>query len=149
MKLLVMNYRKITHLSPSSVFISSQKKECEKGLQKKEKRIVQSHTSQPSFDNLSYLLCVIYNFYLCVKMTVYSPWVHFFPSKQWKSPWFVWGKRNFTLPCQFEITTFLFPSSSGAIWALVIANLYLYGGSGHLWQYFPWSRLPTWCLLRT
>lgn len=73
MKLLVMNYRKITHLSPSSVFISSQKKECEKGLQKKEKQIVQSHTSQPSFDNLSYLLCVIFNFYLCVKMTVYSP----------------------------------------------------------------------------
>lgn len=33
-----MNYRKITHLSPSSVFISSQDKECEKGLQKKEKQ---------------------------------------------------------------------------------------------------------------
>lgn len=38
MKLLIMNYRKITHLSSSSVFISSQKKECEKGLQKKEKQ---------------------------------------------------------------------------------------------------------------
>lgn len=153
MKLLIMNYRKITHLSSSSVFISSQKKECEKGLQKKEKQRFMytgklfAHTHHNHLLTI-YLLCVVYNFYLCVKMTVYSPSVHFVPSKQWKSPWFVWGKRNFILPWQFEISAFLFPSSSGVIWALVIANLYLYGGSGHLWQYFLWSWLQTWCLLR-
>lgn len=70
-----MYYRQITHLSPSSVFISSQKKRCDKGLQKKEKqRLVYigksvGHTSKTFFDNLSYLLHVIYNFYFCAKMT--------------------------------------------------------------------------------
>lgn len=99
-----MNYRQITHLSPSSVFISSQKKGWDKGLQKKEKQRFMytgksiSSTSETSFDNLSYFLCVVYNFYVCMKMTAYSPSFHFLSSKQWEYPCFEWGNRNFTFP---------------------------------------------------
>lgn len=77
-----------------------------------------SHTHHNHFLTIYIIFYVICNVYLCVKMTVYSPSVHFFPSTQWESPWFAWGKRSVTWPQQFEISAFLCPLSNGAVWAL-------------------------------
>lgn len=85
-----------------------------------------------------YLLSVIYDFYLCVKMTVYSPSLHFFPSKQWASAWFVWKEplldHGYLTMAVWNIN---FPISIIKWCSLSPAMDNPCGGNGHWWQYFP------------
>lgn len=156
-KMINHNYELQTNYPSFSFFCLHfiREERCDKGLQKKEKQRFMytgksiSRTSKTSFDNLCFLLWVICKFHLCVKMMAYSPSCHFPPSKHWESPCFEWGNRNCTLPWQFEISAFLFPTTNGPIWGLSLL-IYIFmvamntcDSSSNYYSYHIW------CLLRS